>query len=69
MPSAWSYRFISATGRGAEVTPDACWYLGQIYYNPQGPAVFVRKRLGLGYTVNFGNRFSWVLLGAVMGHM
>jgi uncharacterized membrane protein len=63
---AWSYRFIRAPGRGAEATPDACWYLGQIYYNPQDSAVFVQKRLGLGYTVNFGNRISWVLLGVVV---
>jgi uncharacterized membrane protein len=59
----WSYRFISAPGRDAEATPDACWHLGQIYYNPQDAAIFVQKRLGLGYTVNFGNRMSWVLVG------
>jgi uncharacterized membrane protein len=64
--AAWSYRFIRAPGRGAEMTPDACWYLGQIYYNPQDPAVFVQKRLGLGYTVNFGNGISWVVLGVVL---
>ena len=26
-----------------------------------------RRRLGLGYAVNFGNRISWVLLGVVVG--
>ena len=62
----WSYRFISAPGRDAEATPDACWYLGQIYYNPQDPAIFVQKRLGLGYTVNFGKPVSWVLLGVFL---
>jgi hypothetical protein len=35
-------------------------------YNPQDPAIFVQKRLGLGYTVNFGNRISWVLLALVL---
>jgi uncharacterized membrane protein len=64
--AVWSYRFIRSPRRGAEVTPDAYWYLGQIYYNPQDSAVFVQKRLGLGYTVNFGNRISWVLLGVVV---
>jgi len=63
---AWQYKFLNAPSRGAEATPDACWHLGQIYYNPQDPALFVQNRLGLGYTANFGNRLSWVLLGVVL---
>lgn len=62
----WQYQFLNDPGRRAESTPDACWHLGQIYYNPQDPAIFVQKRLGLGYTVNFGNRISWVLLAMVL---
>lgn len=38
---------------------------GFLYVNPADPALFVRKRWGFGYTVNFGNRWSWVLLVAV----
>ena len=47
----------------AESTPDACWTLGSVYYNPGDPALFVQKRIGLGYTFNFAHRLSWVILG------
>ena len=46
-------------------TPDAAWKLGQFYYNPADPALIVEKRFGLGYTLNFGNRWSWVLTAAL----
>ena len=46
----------------AEPTPDSCWKLSSIYYNPADPALFVQKRLGFGYTFNFANRFSWMIL-------
>lgn len=57
----WSFK-VTAEAAG-EDTPDECWSLGGIYYNPRDPAVFVEKRIGIGYTVNFGNRLSWILLG------
>ncbi|MEO8129578.1 MAG: DUF5808 domain-containing protein [Bryobacteraceae bacterium] len=47
-------------------TPDNCWKWGLIYVNPDDPALFVEKRFGLGYTVNFGNRWSWILLPAIL---
>ncbi len=47
----------------AEATPDECWTLGSIYCNPRDPAIFVQKRIGFGYTFNFGHRLSWVILG------
>jgi len=34
---------------------DRYWYGGVFYNNPDDPAVFVPKRFGLGWTVNFGN--------------
>ncbi len=46
--------------------PDSCWKLGATYYNPADPAIFVPQRFGIGYTLNFGNRWSWVLLAAVL---
>lgn len=30
-----------------------CWYLGQIYINPDDPRIIVRKRTRLGWTMNF----------------
>jgi uncharacterized membrane protein len=47
-----------------ELTPASCWHGGLIYYNPMDPALFVDKRSGLRMTLNFGNRLSWVVLGA-----
>lgn len=49
-------------GEPMEVTPNECWKAGSFYYNPDDPALFVQKRLGLGYTLNFANPWSWVLL-------
>ncbi len=46
--------------------PDSCWKLGATYYNPADPAIFVPQRFGIGYTLNFGNRWSWVLLAAIL---
>ncbi len=45
-----------------EPTPEECWKAAVIYYNPNDAALFVEKRTGLGYTLNFGNRWSWVLM-------
>jgi uncharacterized membrane protein len=53
-------------GSGGDGTPDACWKWGQIYYNPHDPALMVEKRFGIGYTVNFGNRSSWLLIALLL---
>lgn len=47
-------------------TPDACWKWGLFYVNAADPSILVEKRFGIGYTVNLGNRWSWVALGAMM---
>jgi uncharacterized membrane protein len=49
-----------------DATPNSAWKGGIIYYNPNDPAILVEKRTGLGYTLNFGNRWSLALaLGLV----
>jgi uncharacterized membrane protein len=58
---AWSFHLNA--GNEGEDTPDACWTGGAIYYNPADPAIFVQKRFGVGYTINFGNHRSWLYLG------
>jgi uncharacterized membrane protein len=35
------------------------------YYNPDDPALVVEKRFGIGWTLNFGNRWCWVLVPAL----
>jgi uncharacterized membrane protein len=47
-------------------TPDECWKGGLFYYNPGDPAVFVEKRFGIGWTINFGNPRGWFVLGGIL---
>jgi uncharacterized membrane protein len=41
---------------------DTCWRLGMFYFNPDDPALFVEKRIGIGYTINFARGTSWIIL-------
>jgi uncharacterized membrane protein len=47
-------------------TPDECWKLGVFYFNRDDAAVFVEKRFGVGWTLNFGNPRSWWVIGALL---
>ena len=49
--------------RRDDCTPERCWKKDRKYYiNCADPALFVEKRVGIGYTPNFGNAWSWVVL-------
>jgi len=49
-------------------TPKECWSLGGIYRNPRDPSIFVRARVGTGYTLNMGNRWSYgFMIGLLAG--
>ena len=75
-----SYLGIAASramGRGATAdagrppslsdgTPDSCWKKGMFYVNRDDPALWVEKRFGIGYTLNFGNRWSWVIMAILL---
>ena len=58
---------LAGTGRGpiGDRTADARWIGGLFYFNPTDPAVLVERRMGIGWTMNFGNPWSWVSLIAV----
>ena len=46
---------------------DRYWPGGIFYNNPDDPAVFVPKRYGLGWTVNFGHpRSKLVIIGILL---
>ncbi|MBY6204160.1 DUF5808 domain-containing protein [Halomonas denitrificans] len=47
-------------------SPDAAWKLGLIYYNPDDPALWLEKRFGVGYTLNFGRPAAWWIIGAIL---
>ncbi len=62
----YSYKLSSDPDMPADPTPDSCWRLSQFYYNPADHAVFVQKRGGIGYTLNFGNPISWWITGGLL---
>ncbi|MBP2001708.1 putative membrane protein [Paenibacillus shirakamiensis] len=41
---------------------DTYWKLGGIYVNPNDPSLFVEKRMGIGWTLNFGRPMGFVIL-------
>ncbi len=43
----------------ARPTDDDSWVGGYLYYNPYDPAVMVPKRIGWGWTLNFGQPAAW----------
>ena len=47
-------------------SPDRAWKLGLFYFNPGDPALFVEKRFGVGYTVNFARPAAWMFIGAIL---
>lgn len=50
-----------------DATPDHAWKVGGLYYvNPHDPAMWVENRFGIGYTLNFGNWRTWLLIIGMM---
>jgi uncharacterized membrane protein len=48
-------------------TEDKCWKCGgTLYYNPNDPAIWVEKRVGIGWTTNMARPAAWVILGALL---
>jgi uncharacterized membrane protein len=46
---------------------DRYWYGGSFYNNPDDPDLFVPKRYGMGWTINFGHpRGKLVLIGTLL---
>jgi hypothetical protein len=61
-------RSMSEPDDGADTTPNECWSLGGIYYNPKDPALFVRARVGYGYTFNMANPWARrIMIGFISG--
>ncbi len=47
-------------------TPDACWKWGLVYVNSADPSILIETRFGVGYTLNFGNRWTWIVLALLL---
>jgi uncharacterized membrane protein len=39
---------------------DIHWKLGIFYFNPNDPAIFLEKRFGVGWTINFARPLAWL---------
>ena len=55
----------AAQGPIGDRTDDANWKWGIFYVNPDDSALIVEKRFGIGYTLNFGHRGSWIGIAAI----
>jgi uncharacterized membrane protein len=59
----------SVPGIGAlsgDNTADRDWIGGLFYFNPDDPALFIEKRIGIGYELNFGKPAAWVFIGVIL---
>jgi uncharacterized membrane protein len=46
---------------------DNYWKFGLIYFNPQDPIIFLERRYGIGWTINFGNiKAVLILIGTLI---
>ena len=63
------------TGQGGARLPNASpsdrladryWRLGMLYVNREDPAVIVERRYGFGWTLNFGNPLSWLVVAVLV---
>ncbi len=66
----WAVSKGNEPGEPPPATPIECWRAGGMFYvNPADPVLFAERRDGLGYTFNFGNRWSWIVLIAMIATM
>lgn len=47
-------------------SPDSAWKFGLVYFNPDDPALWLEKRFGVGYTLNFGRPAAWIIIGSIL---
>jgi len=45
---------------------DVYWKLGLFYVNKNDSSIFVEKRFGIGYTLNFGRIESYLIIGGIL---
>jgi uncharacterized membrane protein len=53
--SARSARLQPADASTTDRMDDSHWFLGSIYFNRDDPSIFVERRFGIGWTINFGS--------------
>ena len=59
-------RFVRRkTPSGPIFDDDAKWVLGMFYFSRSDPSLFVEKRSGIGYTVNFARPGAWIIMAVI----
>lgn len=53
---------VTCEWRNAVPDEDDCWYFVLFYFNPEDPRLFLPKRTGLGWTINFAQPLAYVIL-------
>jgi uncharacterized membrane protein len=46
---------------------DKYWKWGQFYFNKEDPALFLEKRFGIGWTINFARPLAWIIFLLIIG--
>ena len=59
---ARTMKLVSNQGGTAPVADPRFWRLRSLYFNPADPALFVAKRKGVGWTLNFGRPLAIAIL-------
>jgi uncharacterized membrane protein len=53
-------------GTYADRNDDRYWKWGMIYFNPKDPAIFIEKRFGVGWTINFGRPGAYIAIAGLI---
>lgn len=53
---------VTGEWRNAAANEDDCWYFAIFYFNPKDKRLFLPKRSGLGWTINFAQPLAIVIL-------
>lgn len=64
---AIAIRLFRARGDAPKVGSDSHWKGGILYWNPQDSALFVEKRVGVGWTINAARPLVWVMAAVFIG--
>jgi uncharacterized membrane protein len=64
--STRSARLQPAGASTTDRMDDNHWFLGSIYVNRDDPSIFVERRFGIGWTINFGSVGGLLTMGALL---
>jgi len=62
----FSNTIITKKWRNKVINEAECWKWGVFYYNPMDKRIFLPKRTGLGFTLNFAHPVSTVIMCALI---